>query len=341
MKNTLHVSEGLGIKNSQRTTEWLHLPRRLARAVFIGITLVVVFFPITARSEKVRLGYSGVSLAFLPHLLAKDTGLFSKQGVDLELIQMVAPVGMNALVAGEIDGFAAIDPGIILAARGLPVVAVMATTVAPPFFLMGRLGVKSISDLAGKKVGVSRIGSQSHTVTRMMLAKKGLMPESVTFIQTGSTSNSLSALSSGAVDASALSLPFNVIMAERGYLELASTREVGCYPGTGLLVSAALLKNERPKVKKIVLALLDSLQQIRSAKSEVVRYIQKKWVLQPTVADGVYRSFLGLVPQGGRISSSCIKDYLENDFQGKGIPLRVDLQSVADFSLLDEIQKGK
>jgi hypothetical protein len=145
----------------------------------------------------------------------------------------------------------------------------------------------------------------------------------------------------GAVDASALSLPFNVIMAEKGFIELASSHDVGCYPGTGLLVSVALLKNERPKVKKIVLALLDALQRIRSAKSEVVRYIQKKWQLQSTVADGVYRSFLDLVPEGGKISSSCIKDYLENDVQGKNIPRRADPQSVADFSLLEEIQKGK
>ena len=125
-----------------------------------------------------------------------------------------------------------------------------------------------------------------------------------------------------------------------GWLWLA-IHDLGFYPGTGLLVSVALLKNERPKVKKIVLALLDALQRIRSAKSEVVRYIQKKWQLQSTVADGVYRSFLDLVPEGGKISSSCIKDYLENDVQGKNIPRRADPQSVADFSLLEEIQKGK
>ena len=133
-----------------------------------------------------------------------------------------------------------------------------------------------------------------------MLTKKGLQPESVTFIQTGSTSNSLSALFSGAVDASALSLPFNVIMAEKGFTELASTHELGCYPGTGLLVAVSLLKNDRDRVKKIVAALVDSLREIRSEKSVVVSYIQKKWNLQPKIADGVYGSFLNLVPESGK-----------------------------------------
>ena len=95
--------------------------------------------------------------------------------------------------------------------------------------------------------------------------------------------------------------PLPVIMAEQRVSWLASSHDLGFYPGTGLLVSVALLKNERPKVKKIVLALLDALQRIRSAKSEVVRYIQKKWQLQSTVADGVYRSFLDLVPEGAKL----------------------------------------
>lgn len=311
-----------------------------ARWLFLALVVVLVL-PTSARSEKVRLGYSGVSLPFLPHLLAKDLGLFSKKGLDVDLVQMVAPVGMNALVAGEIDGFAAIDPGIILAARGLPVVAVMATTIAPPFFLVGRPGIKSVPDLAGKKVGVSRIGSQSHTVTRMMLTKKGLPPESVTFIQTGSTANSLSALFSGSVDASALSLPFNVIMAEKGFIELASTHDIGCYPGTGLLVPISLLKNDRDRVKKIVAVLVDSLREIRSEKSVVVSYIQKKWKLPPKIAGGVYGSFLDLIPEGGKISLSCINDYLASQLQGKGISRLADTKSVADFSLLDEIHAGR
>ena len=100
---------------------------RQSRWVFFALAVVFVALPTSARSQKVRLGYSGVSIPFLPHLLAKDLGLFTKKGTRFRSYPNGAPVGMNALVAGEIDGFAAIDPGILLAVRGLPVMAVMAT----------------------------------------------------------------------------------------------------------------------------------------------------------------------------------------------------------------------
>lgn len=98
---------------------------------------------------------------------------------------------------------------------------------------------------------------------------------------------------------------------------------------------------QRDRVKKIVAVLVDSLREIRSEKSVVVSYIQKKWKLPPKIAGRVYRSFLDLIPEGGKISLSCINDYLASQLQGKGISRLADTKSVADFSLLDEIHAGR
>lgn len=49
------------------------------------------------------MAYSAFSVAFLNIFVAHDAGLFKKQALDVELIQMAGPLPIAALSAGEID----------------------------------------------------------------------------------------------------------------------------------------------------------------------------------------------------------------------------------------------
>jgi ABC-type amino acid transport substrate-binding protein len=69
-------------------------------------------------------------------------------------------------------------------------------------------GVSSAKELEGKTVAVSRIGSESHRYGSLILESGGADPKKVTFIQTGSTTVSLTALQQGSVNAAVLSPPF-------------------------------------------------------------------------------------------------------------------------------------
>jgi ABC-type nitrate/sulfonate/bicarbonate transport system substrate-binding protein len=53
--------------------------------------------------EKIRIAVATSSLAFLVPFVAKDRGLYLKNGSDVELIQMRPNVAMAALISGDID----------------------------------------------------------------------------------------------------------------------------------------------------------------------------------------------------------------------------------------------
>ena len=53
--------------------------------------------------KKVRIGYPAFSLTFLTFFVAKDAGIFKKNGFDVDLVQLTGAVQTSALVAGEID----------------------------------------------------------------------------------------------------------------------------------------------------------------------------------------------------------------------------------------------
>ena len=121
------------------------------------------------------------------------------------------------LVSGEIDFTPAIGPAILAIDNGMPVKAVAVIYRSPLFSLVSPASVTSPKDLEEKKVAVSRLGSDSHRYGVLMLEKSGVDPKKITFIQTGSTTVSVTALQQGSVAAAVLSPPFTGAMAQKGF----------------------------------------------------------------------------------------------------------------------------
>ena len=191
--------------------------------------------------EKVRIGISDVSFTFLPHLIAKDTGIFQKHGLQVEVIFIGGPVGTAALAAGELDYSASTDSGIPAAVQGVPIKAVLFAMKAPPFYLISQPGLKKINELVGKKVGLSRLGTSPYFASRRIFKKFNVDVEKITYIQAGSNTNRVIALTNGSLDASMLSLPTARIMIDKGFTELASPRDIGLIPHAGLIARTAII----------------------------------------------------------------------------------------------------
>jgi ABC-type nitrate/sulfonate/bicarbonate transport system substrate-binding protein len=313
----------------------------------LGATILILFLLLTSgraahtqEREKIRVALSTVSFTFLVNLIARDAGIFKKHGLDVESILVAGPAQVAALAAGEIDYNSSFVPGLLLAAKGLPFTVVMATTKTPLFYIMSQPDIK-IANLAGKKVAVSRIGSQSHSLTRSMIKQSGINPDAVTYIQTGSASNSYSALNARSVDAATLSIPFNVLMKQKGFNQLASTNNIGVFPNTGLQVPRAKLEKNRAQVKLMVRAFLDSLKYIANEKGRVSDYIQRTWKLSSDVAEQTYKEFLPSLPMDGKISLEAVQEYLDQAHRNNEIPQRVDVNTVVDYSVLDEVLKER
>src|SRR5215831_2764464 len=166
--------------------------------------------------KKVRIGYPAFSLTFLTFFVAKDAGIFKKNGFDVDLVQLAGAVQTSALVAGEIDYLTGITGPLVAAARGLPFKGIMITYDRPLFWVIANPEIRRVEDLLGKTVAVDRLATLQDIVARDLIKRKGMNPEKITFIQTGSVSNSVQSLSQGSVAAALLSLPHNVIMTQKG-----------------------------------------------------------------------------------------------------------------------------
>jgi len=288
------------------------------------------------------MAYSAFSISFLNIFVARDAGLFKKHGVDVELIQMAGPLPIAALASGEIDYLTGYTTGIVATGQGAPLKGIMISLRKPPFFLIAEPSIQRPADLAGKRIGVDRIGSLQHLVARLMLKNKGVDPDKAIFTQTGSVSNTVTSLGQGAVSAAVLSGPHNVIMAQKGFRQIGSADELPAqFPTSGLVVNETKIKSDPTRIKTVIRVMLDATAFCRKEKNWVVNYIKDRWKLEPKTAETVYDQWLSILTPNGKIGVKDMQEYFDLAYSQKQIPAPINVAAVTDYSLLDQVLAGK
>jgi ABC-type nitrate/sulfonate/bicarbonate transport system substrate-binding protein len=316
---------------------------------WIGKTCLAVFlvlwpFAETSAQEtrKVRLAYSAFSISFLNVVLARDAGLFKKQGLEPELIQMAGPLPIAALAAGEIDYLTGYTTGIIATGQGAPLKGIMVSLRKPPFYLIADPVIQKPGDLAGKRIGVDRIGSLQHLVARLLLKAKGVDAERVLFTQTGSVSNTVTSLGQSAVSAAVLSGPHNVIMAQKGFRQIGAADDLPMqFPTSGLVVNESKLRSDANRIKSVIRVMLDAHAFSAREKTWVVNYIRDKWKLEPKIADTVYEQWRAILQPDGKIAVKDVQEYFDLAYAQKQIAAPINVAAVTDYTLLDQVAAGK
>jgi NitT/TauT family transport system substrate-binding protein len=293
-------------------------------------------------SPRVRLAYSAFSVAFLNVFIARDAGIFKRHGLDVELIQMAGPIPIAALVAGEIDYLTGYTTGLVATGQGVPLKGIMVTLRRPPFYIIAEPNVQRANDLLGRRLGVDRIGSLQHLVSRLLLKSRGIEPEKVIFTQTGSVSNTVTSLGQGAVSAALLSGPHNVIMMQKGFRQIAAAEELPMhFPTSGLVVHENKLKSDSNRIKTVIRVMLEAFAFSHKERGWVVNYIKEKWRLEPKVAETVYDQWLSTMTPDGKINLKDLQDYFDLAYAAKQITATIQVAAVTDYTLLDQVLAGK
>jgi len=158
--------------------------------------------PQSKKLESVKIGYSGVGIA---HDLLKIMGnklIFEKHGLNAQSIYIGSGSLMNqAVVAGSIQFTTSDLPSQIQSAlTGIDFKIISVTIDRLDGAIMARKGIRSPQELKGKKIAISRFGSVSDIVTRMVLRHWGVDPKDVVVMQVGNTPTRIAAILSGQVD---------------------------------------------------------------------------------------------------------------------------------------------
>jgi ABC-type nitrate/sulfonate/bicarbonate transport system substrate-binding protein len=164
------------------------LPKFLLRPLWVLFVLLALY-PRADAQELRRLHYgTTTSTAHLPIWAAKDAGLFAKNGLNVEPVQIRGGALITmGIMSGQLQ-FSGAGAESIVAARieGGDVVLLACPVDSDPVYLIARPEIKSPAELKGKATAVTRLGSTTHFYLRAALRQVGLDPEKdVTILQLG------------------------------------------------------------------------------------------------------------------------------------------------------------
>jgi NitT/TauT family transport system substrate-binding protein len=129
--------------------------------------------------RELNIVYPAISGINVGLWVAAEANTFEKYGLDVKLIYIPTALQVTRVVlTGESPiAFAGGAPIVNAAISGADLVIIGGAANVPAFYLMATPDIKSLADLKGKPVGVSRFGSSTDFVMRYMLKKQGFEPE--------------------------------------------------------------------------------------------------------------------------------------------------------------------
>ena len=280
------------------------------------------------------------NMIFLAAGVAQQRGFFKDEGLDADIVVMSAPASIAALANGDID-YTLLTGSVIRAAiRGLPVRIVAGLMTSSAHVFLSRPEIKTIKELAGKRVGLAGFGDATHVLARIILAKHGVDPDKdVQFIGLGSDSGRFTALQQNLADMVVTSPPWDFEGKKLGYNILARAYEHVNYPLAGVGVNQKSLQTNRAQVKRVVKSLVRANRFMRDNREESVKILIAWGKGKPEHAYAAYDSTVKIISPDGGIPDDGLRILIDQAKRDVKVTRDVPVSEITDFSILREVQK--
>jgi NitT/TauT family transport system substrate-binding protein len=166
--------------------------------------------------------------------------------------------------------------------------------------LVARPEIKTIAELKGKRVAVSRFGAGADRATRFLLTKLGFNPEKdVVLVQVGGAPTRLAALVANSIDATIVEPPDHKKAQEAGMRVLANMEEMGIpFQHTGLVTTRAHLAKSPDIARRVMKSFVEGIQ-LATVNPEVAKRAFRKHMRlqQERDLDDAYQILRGFMPR--------------------------------------------
>jgi NitT/TauT family transport system substrate-binding protein len=248
---------------------------------------LVLASDMAAAATKITIAVGGgACLCYLPTVLAQQLGEYEKAGLAVELVDLKGGSdALRAVMGGSADVVSGyFDHCVNIAAKKQELQSFVVYDRYPGLVLVVSPNhtneIKSIKDLAGKKVGVSAPGSSTDFFLKYLLKKNGVDPASVAVIGVGLGATSVAAMEQGQIDAAVMLDPsVTVLQGSHPDLRILSDTRTqkdtldlfgGEYPGGALYSTTAWISGHDREVQALTNAILSTLAWIHSHSPEEV-----------------------------------------------------------------------
>lgn len=313
----------------------------MRRITIQGILLLAIWWmsaqPAAAQSTTLHVGFNGFYGA-APLYVAQDAGVFRKHGFTLEMVFIAGgSLSTQALIGRSLDVLLTGGPPFLNAyVRGARLKIIGGVTNILPYVLITGSRITSAEHLRGKRIGISRFGSNTDFVVRLALGHLGLIPSEVTILQVGGSQSRLVALKAGTIDATVLS-PEEALAAQKlGLNSLLDFVAKGVeFPHVNVVVREESVQTQAPLVRRFMTAYLETIRYFKTHKEEAVRRMMVLSKLNDReIAEKAFDVYSRSLPDDGRPTmkglETVLADFAREEPKAKGLTVA----QIVDLSFL-------
>ena len=286
-----------------QTPELLMKPRFDCGPLVLIVALVMLLPGAGNAQMKARVAWTSFASNMSGTWVAQEEGLFRKNGLEVELVHIPSTSrAIQVMLAGELN-YSYMDGrnSVTAALKGTDVVIVAGVANRLVFSFMARPEIKSFAEMKGRKIGITRLGSSTHSVTLWVMNKAGIKPEEYQMLQLVDVPNIMTAIVAGQVDAGALSPPTNFRARKVGLSELMDVTKDGPeYVSVAIGSTRSFIKANEEMTRRFIRGYSEGVQLLKANKAVGIRAIQKyARIKDPEILEATYgeaRAYIETVP---------------------------------------------
>ena len=228
----------------------------------------------------------------LPMYVAEQEGLFTKAGLQVELVPVgAAPERDQLIAAGQADGMINEVLSTFFFNKEQTQVQVVRYALAPTaqaghFFILasGKSGITSVDQLKGVEIGVSQ-STIIEYVTERVLQAKGFQPADIKTIAVPKMSDRMTLLASGELKAAVLPDPLAALAIQQGAVSILDDAAYPQYGFSVITFRKTVIDQHPEAIRGFLAAIEQAVQLVNAAPTKYTSLLSdKKLVPAPLLA---------------------------------------------------------
>ena len=268
---------------------------RTAGLLIFALWIVALAAQSVSAADKIRVGFSAVSLANAPVWIAEEKGFFKKYDIETEAIVIGggATRSLSAVIAGDLQ-FGSTGGGAVVSAvfSGADIAMVAAGNNKGIQRLMVKADVTLPTALKGKRIGITALGSSSHLALMLMLRKWNMAPDDVQIIPVGQSPVMLISLQKGGIDAAVLQDPTFFMAEDLGFKTLGDPVAMDIqYLQNVLVALRGYVKTHRELASRFMKGFVEGVAHFKRNKEDSLKILMKKMRIEKGKETYLERSY--------------------------------------------------
>ena len=268
-------------------------------------------------ADKLLALYSSHAVPYSMPWVAEDLGLFKKYDLDFGFVYIPASSTATAAILGN-----NVEVGLL---GGVGIVNAYASGATDLCFIgsiknimtqsiLAKPHITKLDQLRGKRIGVTRIGSNTHFFTVQALRRAGMNPDKdITFIQTGGDNETLGALASGRVDAASMLPPTDGRALALGFRYVVFGPDIAIpYAASTITTRRSVIAKRGQVIGRFMRAMAEASKSMHRDKDLVYRVLEKKLrITDRAILDASYAIEMKVMEPRLELKAAAIQPMIE------------------------------